>query len=220
MRKDIDLKSKFLQVYDSIKSDLLHDPAFEFDDDSRQWVERMIDYNVPGGKMTRGLSVLDSYKLLKGESELTDDELFLACALGWCIEWMQGYIVLHDDIVDGSHIRRGQPCWFRIPEVNMIAVNDGALLSNHVRRILKKNFHGKAYYAHLLDLFNEVELQTIYGQMIDATTTNLLERKISQNILCFCNNRRIMQYKSSYYSFYLPVACALLLLGENPDDYV
>ncbi|KAJ0874460.1 putative transferase [Helianthus annuus] len=67
--------------------------------------------------MTRGLSVLDSYKLLKGESELTDDELFLACALGWCIEWMQGYIVLHDDIVDGSHIRRGQPCWFRIPEV-------------------------------------------------------------------------------------------------------
>ncbi|KAM0063715.1 putative transferase [Helianthus debilis subsp. tardiflorus] len=34
-----------------------------------------------------------------------------------------------------------------------------------------------------------------------------------------CSNRRIMQYKSSYYSFYLPVACALLLLGENPDDY-
>ncbi|KAJ0688760.1 putative transferase [Helianthus annuus] len=92
MRKDIDLKSKFLQVYDSIKSDLLHDPAFEFDDDSRQWVERMIDYNVPGGKMTRGLSVLDSYKLLKGESELTDDELFLACALGWCIEWVIYYI--------------------------------------------------------------------------------------------------------------------------------
>ncbi|KAJ0733972.1 putative transferase [Helianthus annuus] len=35
-----------------------------------------------------------------------------------------------------------------------------------------------------------------------------------------CSNRWIMQYKSSYYSFYLPVACALLLLGENPDDYV
>ncbi|KAJ0733974.1 putative chrysanthemyl diphosphate synthase [Helianthus annuus] len=123
MRKDIDLKSKFLQVYDSIKSDLLHDPAFEFDDDSRQWVERMIDYNVPGGKMTRGLSVLDSYKLLKGESELTDDEVFLACALGWCIEWMQGYIVLHDDIIDGSHTRRGQPCWFRLPEVYLPTTN-------------------------------------------------------------------------------------------------
>ncbi|KAF5781303.1 putative transferase [Helianthus annuus] len=35
-----------------------------------------------------------------------------------------------------------------------------------------------------------------------------------------CSKWRILQYKSSYYSFYLPVACALLLLGENPDDYV
>ncbi|PWA25058.1 fanesyl diphosphate synthase 3 [Artemisia annua] len=46
----------------------------------------MLDYNVPGGKLNRGLSVVDSYKLLK-EEELTEDEVFLACTLGWCIEW-------------------------------------------------------------------------------------------------------------------------------------
>lgn len=39
------------------------------------------------GKLNRGLSVIDSYRLLKGE-ELTDDEIFLASALGWCIEWV------------------------------------------------------------------------------------------------------------------------------------
>lgn len=39
------------------------------------------------GKLNRGLSVIDSYKLLKG-GELTNDEIFLACALGWCIEWV------------------------------------------------------------------------------------------------------------------------------------
>ncbi|KAF5781307.1 putative transferase [Helianthus annuus] len=65
MRKDIDLKSKFLQVYDSIKSDLLHDPAFEFDDDSRQWVERMIDYNVPGGIISVAVMVQETFVLLK-----------------------------------------------------------------------------------------------------------------------------------------------------------
>ncbi|GJW57412.1 chrysanthemyl diphosphate synthase, partial [Tanacetum coccineum] len=43
-----DLKSKFMQVYDHLKSELIHDPAFEFDDVSRQWVDKMIDYNVPG----------------------------------------------------------------------------------------------------------------------------------------------------------------------------
>ncbi|KAL0328581.1 UNVERIFIED_CONTAM: Farnesyl pyrophosphate synthase [Sesamum calycinum] len=111
-----DLKSRFLQVYSVLKSELLNDPDFEFTDDSRHWVERMLDYNVLGGKLNRGLSVVDSYKLLKLGKELTDDEMFLACSLGWCIEWLQAYFLVLDDIMDGSHTRRGQPCWFRMPK--------------------------------------------------------------------------------------------------------
>ncbi|PWA99368.1 chrysanthemyl diphosphate synthase [Artemisia annua] len=65
------LNSQFMQVYETLKSELIHDPSFEFDDDSRQWVERMIDYTVPGGKMVRGYCVVDSYQLLKGQ-ELTE----------------------------------------------------------------------------------------------------------------------------------------------------
>lgn len=40
------------------------------------------------GKLNRGLSVIDSYKLLKEGKELTNDEVFLTCTLGWCIEWV------------------------------------------------------------------------------------------------------------------------------------
>ena len=36
-----DLKSKFMHVYDQLKSELIHDPAFEFDDISRQWVDKV-----------------------------------------------------------------------------------------------------------------------------------------------------------------------------------
>ncbi|KAF9625522.1 hypothetical protein IFM89_023833 [Coptis chinensis] len=32
-------------------------------------------------------------------------------------------------------------------------------------------------------------------------------------------HRRIVQYKTAYYSFYLPVACALLMAGENLDNH-
>ncbi|XP_022861972.1 farnesyl pyrophosphate synthase 1-like, partial [Olea europaea var. sylvestris] len=35
-----------------------------------------------------------------------------------------------------------------------------------------------------------------------------------------CRHRRIVQYKTAYYSFYLPVACALLMSGENLDNHV
>ncbi|KAG5550954.1 hypothetical protein RHGRI_009392 [Rhododendron griersonianum] len=211
-----DLKSKFLEVYNVLKSELLHDPAFDFTDNSRQWVDRMLDYNVPGGKLNRGLSVIDSYELLKGE-ELTDEEVFLACALGWCIEWLQAYFLVLDDIMDNSHTRRGQPCWFRVPKVGLIAANDGIVLRNHIPRILKKHFKGKPYYVELLDLFNEVEFQTACGQMIDLITTIEGEKDLAKYSIPL--HHRIVQYKTAYYSFYLPVACALLMAGEDLEKH-
>ncbi|XVF75148.1 hypothetical protein PTKIN_Ptkin13bG0164100 [Pterospermum kingtungense] len=213
-----DLKSAFLKVYSQLKSELLQDPAFEFTDDSRQWVDRMLDYNVPGGKLNRGLSVIDSYRLLKEGRELTEDEIFLATALGWCIEWLQAYFLVLDDIMDNSHTRRGHPCWFRVPKVGLIAVNDGVLLRNHIARILKNHFKGKPYYVDLLDLFNEVEFQTASGQMIDLITTIEGEKDLSKYSLS--KHRRIVQYKTAYYSFYLPVACALVMSGENLDNHI
>ncbi|KAM7495666.1 hypothetical protein LguiB_030275 [Lonicera macranthoides] len=211
-----DLKSKFLEVYSVLKSDLLHDPAFDFTPDSRQWIDRMLDYNVPGGKLNRGLSVIDSFKLLKEGKEL-EDEVFLACVLGWCIEWLQAYFLVLDDIMDNAHTRRGQPCWFRLPKVGMIAANDGLILRNHIPRILKKHFREKPYYVDLLDLFNEVEFQTASGQMIDLITALAGEKDLSKYSLPI--HRRIVQYKTAYYSFYLPVACALLMSGENLDNH-
>ncbi|GER33822.1 farnesyl diphosphate synthase [Striga asiatica] len=235
----LDLKATFLGVYTALKSELLNDPAFEWTQGSRQWVERMLDYNVPGGKLNRGLSVIDSYKLLKEGKDLTEDEVFLASALGWCIEWdliytselqLQAYFLVLDDIMDNSHTRRGQPCWFRLPKIGLIAVNDGIMLRNHIPRILKKYFREKPYYVDLLDLFNEVEFQTTAGQMIDLITTIEGEKDLSKYSLpllnvydsgfIFCSHRRIVQYKTAYYSFYLPVACALLMAGENLDNHV
>nr|AFW98447.1 chrysanthemyl diphosphate synthase [Chrysanthemum lavandulifolium] len=212
-----ELNSEFMHVYDTLKSELVHDSAFVSDDNSSQWVERMIDYNVPGGKMVRAFSVVDSCQLLKGE-QMTDDEVFLACALGWCTEWLQASILVFDDIMVGSHTRRGHSCWFRLPEVGMTAVNDGHMLRNHVHRILKKHFHEEAYYVHLVDLFNEVEYQTVCGQMIDVIATHDGKKDLSKYTMSL--NRRIFEYKSSYYSFYLPIACALLMFGENLDDHV
>lgn len=47
-----------------------------------------MDYNVPGGKLNRGLSVVDSAAILKGR-ELTEAEYFKAAVLGWSVEWVR-----------------------------------------------------------------------------------------------------------------------------------
>ena len=44
-----------------------------------------LDYNVPGGKLNRGMSVVDTVEILRGRA-LTDDEYFKAAVLGWCVE--------------------------------------------------------------------------------------------------------------------------------------
>jgi hypothetical protein len=46
-----------------------------------------MDYNVPGGKLNRGLSVVDSVAILKGR-ELTEEEYFKVAILGWSVEWV------------------------------------------------------------------------------------------------------------------------------------
>lgn len=209
---------EFLDAYEKLKSELLADSdAFTFTEDSRRWVEKLLDYTVPGGKLNRGLSVIDSLGILKGHGELSADERFLACALGWCIEWLQAYFLVLDDIMDNSMTRRGKPCWFRLPKVGTIAINDGVLLRNHIFRILRCHFRSKPYYMELNDLFNEVEFQTASGQMLDLITTPAGEVDLSKYVMS--TYLQIVQYKTAYYSFYLPVACALLMSGESLEKY-
>ena len=50
-----------------------------------------LDYNVPGGKLNRGLSVVDTVAILKGRA-LTDDEYFKAAVLGWCVELVRIHV--------------------------------------------------------------------------------------------------------------------------------
>jgi farnesyl diphosphate synthase len=54
----------------------------------------MIDYNVPGGKLNRGMAVLDVVRALKAPEAPSTDETFKANALGWCIEWVGGLSLL------------------------------------------------------------------------------------------------------------------------------
>jgi len=54
--------------------------------------------------------------------------------------------------------------------------------------------------------------------MIDLITTLEGEKDLSKYTLSL--HRCIVQSKTAYYSFYLPVACVLLTAGENLDNHV
>ena len=59
-------------------------------------------------------------------------------------------------MMDQSITRRGQPCWYRVPQVGNIAVNDSFMLEAAIYHLLKVYFREEKYYVDLLDLFHEV----------------------------------------------------------------
>lgn len=119
--------------------------TYELPEEANEWVARMLTYTVAGGKMNRGLSTLSvrgTFAKLVGHS-LTNKERCQAAALGWCIEFLQAFFLVADDLMDDSVTRRGQPCWFRLPDVKTIAVNDRYASRTRLHRALLC-FHGLA----------------------------------------------------------------------------
>ncbi len=181
------------------------------------------------------MSVVDSLKVLK-ERELTDNEYFHAALVGWCIElvsfyttwatWtlerthdpdqLQAFFLVSDDIMDDSITRRGQPCWYRQPSVGMIAINDGFMLEAAIYHLIKAHFRSEPFYIDLVDLFHETTYKTEMGQLIDLITAP--EDKVDLSKFSLERHRLIVVYKTAYYSFYLPVASAMLL-ARIPESY-
>ncbi|KAI0682172.1 isoprenoid synthase domain-containing protein, partial [Cerioporus squamosus] len=196
-------RQKFEAVYPILRDDLLAYLKQEgMPEDAISWYKRNLDYNVPGGKLNRGISVVDSVEILKGR-KLSDDEYFKSALLGWCIELLQAFFLVSDDMMDQSVTRRGQPCWYRVEGVNYIAINDSFMLEGAIYYLLKKHFRTEPYYVHLLELFHDV--------LIDLITAP--EDHVDLSKFSLAKHQKIVIYKTAYYSFYLPVALAMYTCG-------
>ena len=114
-------------MFDVLTNELLEDfkDNYEMKQEALAWIERMTRFSVQGGKMNRGLATLAVFKTLaqaRGQ-RLSPRELCRAAALGWCVEWLQAFFLVADDLMDGSETRRGQPCWYKLPEVRFRRVS-------------------------------------------------------------------------------------------------
>lgn len=112
--------------------------------------------------------------------------------------------------MDESITRRGQPCWYRIPKVKQIAINDSFLLESFVFQVLKKYFRKDSCYLELVELFKEVIYQTELGQLLDLTSQPM-DGPVDLNRFTSERYRNIVVYKTAFYTFYLSAASAMLL---------
>lgn len=180
-----------------------------------KWFARSLQYNVPNGKKNRGLAVVLSYKMLAPSGELTEENMRLAQYLGWCVEMLQSFLIVADDIMDGSETRRGHKCWYKVEDVGLSAFNDSMMIENGIYHLLKKYFFDKPYYNELVDLFHEVTFITTIGQLSDLKTAGCDVSTFKME-----KYKTIVANKTAYYSFYLPVALAMHMAGyKDPEMF-
>ncbi|XP_064635411.1 farnesyl pyrophosphate synthase-like [Lineus longissimus] len=208
---------EFDVVFQTIVDDLITKGAKDAEiGDAMIRFREVLEYNVPHGKKNRGVSVVTSYKFLVNGDQQTNKDLLRARVLGWCVELLQAYFLVADDIMDQSVTRRGRPCWYKRDDVGTIAINDSFYLECTIYALLKKYFRDQSYYVDIMDLFHETTTQTVIGQSLDLTTAPSASVDFSK----FSMERysAIVKWKTAFYSFYLPVALAMYMAGVNDAE--
>nr|XP_035161504.1 farnesyl pyrophosphate synthase-like [Callithrix jacchus] len=178
-------------------------------------LKEVLEYNAIGGKYHRGLTVLVAFRELAEPRKQDADSLQRALTVGWCVELLQAFFLVTDDIMDSSLTRRGQICWYQKPGVGLDAINDAVLLEACVYRLLKLYCREQPYYLNLIELFLQSSYQTEIGQTLDLITAP--QDNVDLDRFTEKRYKSIVKYKTAFYSFYLPVAAAMYMAGIDGE---
>ncbi|XP_035711265.1 farnesyl pyrophosphate synthase isoform X3 [Folsomia candida] len=200
-------ETSFRKVFPKLRQDLVEVCENCGFIESTKWFGKVLDYNVPHGKVQRGLLVVNTFKALTNNP--TSEQMNSARILGWCGELLQTSSLIADDMMDSSPLRRGRPSWFTVDGVGMNAINDAFYLESCAYHLLKKYFGETEFYTKFVDAFHDITLKTIIGQNLDV----LACQEISEERCKMANFFKIAEYKTGYYTFVLPIRLGAILAG-------
>ncbi|XP_034103960.1 LOW QUALITY PROTEIN: farnesyl pyrophosphate synthase [Drosophila sulfurigaster albostrigata] len=203
----------FMAVFPDVVRDLTNATKAYNCNDAAKWFAKALQYNVPRGKKNRGILTVLTYKNLVQPQDLTPENIKLAQYLGWCVEMLQSFFIMSDDVMDNSTTRRGQTCWHKVENVGLTAINDALMIENAIYLLLKQHFSHLECYVPLLELFHEISFITTCGQSLD-----LLNSYKSVADFTMENYKAIVDNKTAYYTFYLPFAIAMHLAGYTDPE--
>jgi farnesyl diphosphate synthase len=124
-------------------------------------VKKLLEYTCIGGKYNRGLLILSGVVDLhalenrKG-ADVPKQHIEASLVLAWCVEILQSFFLVADDVMDHSLTRRGRPCWYKLPEVGLDAVNDSLILESFLFFLIEKFCSGNSWYLNVVSLFRDV----------------------------------------------------------------
>ncbi|GGN06118.1 geranylgeranyl diphosphate synthetase [Thermus composti] len=163
------------------------------------------DYPRRGGKGLRGLLTYYS-ALAHGAGEEAGLEA------GVALELFQNWVLIHDDIEDGSLERRGKPALHRLYPMPL-ALNAGDALHGEMWGLLLRGLARGLWGTKVLEEFYQVVRRTAYGQHLDLLWT--LEGRLDLTPEDYLH---MVAHKAAYYTAVAPLRLGALLAGQEPPQ--
>ncbi len=179
------------------------------DNEIKGVIRELETFTLNGGKRLRPILMITSYNIFKDI-----DEKIIRASIS--IEMAQSFLLIHDDIMDNSDLRRGKPSFHKAIEQNVndkkiaenVAISAGDLIDTFSHEALLKSGFDidnllKADYE-----FSKVIEDTGKGQILDIYSSindNYSEEKLF----------RLHYLKTARYTVEGPVLIGAYLSGEN-----
>lgn len=194
------LKDKRPKVYDRIIKYLPN----KFPEEHYKMVR---DYPDRQGKYFRPVLLLLSNEMFGGKEE---SALLTAAAMQTSEDW----ILIHDDIQDGSEERRGKPALHRIYGMEL-ALNAGDALHIIMWKMLSDNIEvlGLEKAKKILDLMQNILLYTCEGQYLDISWITNKKVDITEE-----EYYKMIDSKAGAYTVYGPMQLGATVAGATQEQ--
>lgn len=182
-------------------------PTSHKDQDVNELYQMMLDYPRRAGKGLRPALCLLICEAFGGDSER-------AVNTAAALELLQNWLLIHDDIEDGSELRRGDPCLHQKHGIPM-AINVGDALHCKMWEMLHQNndILGHELAFKILSEFIQLSNQVVEGQHIELSWVRNNRWNINEKdywSMCI--------QKTAWYTCITPCRVGAIIGGANQED--
>ncbi len=216
----MDFKTYFQETADQLNQEL--------NSTLETWIKQVADINpkltplvklfmesCQGGKRIRGILVRLGYEIGKARLEVEKDKLAQILKVAVAYEIFQTAILIHDDVIDESLLRRGNPTIFRSLGADHYAISQSIGLGDAglflaVKTINETNFSTEVKNK-AIQFFTEVMIQTALGEILDVELSHGDTFREEGDVLT------LHKLKTAQYTISGPLILGSILAGTEND---
>ena len=188
---------------------------------SKKIYEFILDYVLRGGKRIRPILFIEGYRACDGKDI---DEIIKASL---AVELLEGYLLIHDDIIDRDEVRRGGPSFHELTKTwykeefgdkdsyhfgVAFAILAGDMLGSlAIKPLLDASFDNRVKLKAIEELI-QAEKRCFYGELYDV----ILEKKDTVTEEDLFN---MIDLKTASYTTEAPLVMGAIL-GDGTDEQI